>query len=94
MEIDTRVKWSKKFIKNWILSEDNAAAHEFAGAMDTYNAIEYEQEILLALFTLMGEPVWGIVKGPGCNADTVLVFMYHDGCSNWQYCNVKDLVKV
>lgn len=92
MKIDTRVKWTSKYINNWIFTDNNAACHEVPGiGMTTYGALEYEQEILLAMFTLMGEPVYGAVKGPGCDENTVLVYFSHAGCSYWGYHNIKDL---
>lgn len=83
------VEMSTEYIKRWVLSDENWECSGTGFAND-YAEHEYDQEILLAMFTLMGAPVYGCVKGIGCNS--LLCYFVYDGCQHWAYLDRKDLV--
>lgn len=92
--VDTKVKWTNKHIKDWVLSNDNWSFFN-DGVHDTcYSELDYDQEVMLAMFMLMKVPVWGNVKGYGADSDTVLVYFNAAGCSYWGYEDVKNLVQI
>ena len=91
--VGRHVRLSDKYIKNWVLSHANWEATQGPTACELHQFhadVDYDQQILLAMFMLMREPVYGVVKAPGC--DAVLCYFVHEGCSEWTYVEPKDLV--
>lgn len=93
VENRARVRWTKKYVNRWIFSDNNWLCYQRPGGNNEpdYSRIEYDQEILLGMFRLMGAPIYGQVKGIGADENTVLVMMYYDDCSYWGYNNIEDL---
>lgn len=91
--LGSRVKLSRKYINNWIFSHDNYESACVPGLdINEYAQAEYDQEMMLAMFTLMGEPVYGVIKGLGCDDNTFLCYFAHAGLRHWRYLETQNLV--
>lgn len=88
--VGKRVRMSRKYIDRWVLNHQNWECHQSPNSGDqVFSDSDYDQEVLLAMFTLMGAPVLGFIKGTGY--ETFLCYFNYAGCSHWSYLYPEDL---
>lgn len=87
--VGRKVTINPKYINDWVFSHDNYNAHcEFYDFFGDDGS--YDNEVLLGMYMLMGENVYGEVKGVGFN--TLQCYFYANGMSHSAYYDLKDLV--
>lgn len=84
------VRIKNSFFSRWSLSADNYAAHVYPSTGDV--DVDYDEEIMIALYALLGGPVVGIIGEQGADKFIVWVEINVPGLGSMsQYMRTQDL---